>query len=380
MELLFSHPLSVVIDTLRTMFYENDALARWELGDLPISSVVWEGDLPPQDAPPWVCLSEPGTPMVIRRYSGRSRTCDVISRNGRWLLESCLVSRNEKAPLYDFHLGGELALGDVQPGWCIVYAGHELWFPQRVLRVDVISDDVQRVWTLGDASTRDVWGSSEQRADWDNGIVNDWAYDEITWPQWSEGPWWPLKSEPLSENVRRFVLHKFDIAVECPDCGKFGQPIIYGLVLDPPSHVAIGGCGITGDDPDYVCECGCRWSITDQGRIHKPGEIDFDFEFVIPGSGESVRVSLGNDPVVDELNYDIDDPEPYGSEALETLDQFGDDLLAGAGLSNWDEEWNERDEELSIRYLGRDRYAIQEEQADEQRVDEYRARWLETDD
>jgi len=159
MVLSCSHPLSVVIDTLRIMTDEIDPSARWTLRDLPISSVAWEGKLPPEDAPPWVCLSEPGTPVVLRRYSGSNRTCDVISRNGRWLLESCLVSRNDKNLSYDFHLGGEFAMGEVQPGWCIVYAGHDLWFPQRVLRVDVISDDLQRVWTLGDASTRNVWES-----------------------------------------------------------------------------------------------------------------------------------------------------------------------------------------------------------------------------
>lgn len=374
---LCSRPLSVVIDSLRTMFSEIEGSPRWELSDLPISSVSWDGDLPPHDAPPWVCLSEPGVPLVVRRYLGSSRTCDVISRDGRWLLESCLVSRNDKAPHYDFHLGGELALGEVQPGWCIVYAGHELWFPQRVLRVDLISDDLQRIWTLGDASTRDVWGTSGQLRRWDNGIVTDWAYDEISWPHWEDGPWWPLQSEPLSENVRRFVLDKFDLAVECPDCGKFGQPIIYGLVLDPPAHVAIGGCGVTFDDPDYVCECGCGWSVTDQGRIHKPSGIGF--KFVLPETGESVTISSANDQEVDELNYDLDDPDPYGTSALEVLDSYSDELLEGAGINNWDEERTDQETELRIRYWGRDRYAMEQDLATEAILDAQREAWLETD-
>jgi len=149
------------------------------------------------------------------------------------------------------------------------------------------------------------------------------------------------------------------------------------MVLDPPSYAAMGGCGITFDDPDYVCKCGCRWSVTDQGRIHKAGEIDFDFELTLPGSGDIGRVSSDTESELDELNYDLDDPEPFGESARETLDSYSHDLLAGAGLSDWGAEWTERDTELSIRYLGREKYALEQDLADESTNTE---QWLEPDE
>jgi hypothetical protein len=363
----------VVIDTFCLMSIESDGSQGWPSRDLPLSSVVWEGKLPPEDAPPWVCLAEPGAPVVVRRYLGSSRTCDVISEPGRWLLESCLVSRNEKELLSDFHIGGELALGDVQPGWCIVYAGHELWFPQRVLRVDHISETVQRVWTLGDASTRDVWGDLDSLRRWDNGIDNDWAYDEISWPHWEDGPWWPLQSEPLSENVRRFLLHKFDIAVECPNCGKFGQPIIYGMVLDPPPYAVMAGCGNGYESPEYGCKCGTKWSVTDQGRIENPR----DFDFVFLGSGEMVKISSRKEQETDELNYDLNDEYPFGEAAWETLDEMASDLLLSAGISDFVEEWTDKDEALRLRYWGKDRCDIQDQLDSESTNTE---QWLEPDE
>ena len=149
---------------------------------LPRSSVVWEGEFPSDDAPAWVCLSKPGAPMVIRCYQATSRTCDVISTHGRWLLESCLVPRRPVLP-DEIAEGWDLAVGDVEPGWSIVYAGHELWFPQRVLRVDVVSDDWQRVWTIGDDSTRHVWRST-RACDLDNGFVTGLSCDDRPVLRW----------------------------------------------------------------------------------------------------------------------------------------------------------------------------------------------------
>ena len=165
--------------------------------------------------------------------------------------------------------------------------------------------------------------------------------------------------------------------IECPDCGRFGQSIIYGLVLDPPAHVAIGGCGVTFDDPDYVCECGCGWSVTAQGRIHKPGGIGF--KFVLPETRESATISSTNNQEVDELNYDLDDPDPYGTSAWEVLDSYINELLEGAGINNWDEERTDQETELRIRYWGRDRYAMEQYLASEAIMDAQRDAWFEMD-
>lgn len=292
----------------------DDGDRPWRARRLPASSVARPEELPDEDAPPWVCLREPGARVVVRRYDATSRTCDAISPDGRWLLESCLVPRHPMFPNEIQH-GWDLAVGDVEPGWSIVYAGHELWFPQRVLRVENVDDDWQRVWTLGDQCSRDVWDSDWTYA-WDNGLATGWSYDDMGWPHWPDGPWWPLQSAPLSEDVRRFVLDTFRIAVDCPECGQFGRPIIFGLVLNPPSHVAVGGCCITGDDPDYVCDCGAGWSVTDQGAIHVPWDV----------SGLLWDPNGTTPP--EPFNYDIDDVHPYGEASEHFFQKLQAHLLA----------------------------------------------------
>lgn len=351
---------------------------------MPLSSVTWPGELPDKDAPPWACLSEPGTPVVLRRYDATSRTCDVVSSHGRWLLESSLIPRHPIGPS-EVQYGWDLAVGDVEPGWCIVYAGHELWFPQRVLRVETIDEDWQRVWTLGDQSTRDVWESDWTYA-WDNGLATGWSYDEMAWPHWPEGPWWPLQSSPLSDDARRFLLDRFDIAVECPECGKFGQPIVFGLVLSPPAHVAIGGCCITGDDPDYVCECGAGWTVTEEGTAHVPllwganeglhaareavGALEEPLEplSAVDESGEEIRPSIVEAEAAPEAgqlidapwrNYDIAECCPYGDES----EYFFQDVQAGL-LEEAGGAWKvpegggeeEFDADLYVHYWGQARY------------------------
>jgi len=274
------------------------------------SSVKWPGQLPPEDAPPWVCLERPRTPVVLRSYDFTSRTYDLISKHGRWILESALVPRTS-FNTDELHFGWGIAVGDVSPGWCIVYVGNELWFPQRVLRVDMLSPDWQRVWTLGDASTRDIWEEDEYRMR-DNGITSGWSLEDSVAPIWEGGPWFPLQSAPLSDNLRRFVLHKFGIAGECPECGEFGKPVLYGLPAGPPDpHVILGGCGITPSNGDYRCECGFEWSPDDQGHIRtwEPRFVDDDET---------------------QLNYDLNDPLPFGQEAADGFSDLQMDLLDAA--------------------------------------------------
>jgi len=274
------------------------------------SSVEWPGQLPPEDAPPWVCLSRPYTPVVIRSYDFSSRTYDVVSRHGRWILESALVPRTQTW-IDELHFGWDIAVGDVSPGLCIVYFGNELWFPQRVLRVDMLSPDWQRVWTLGDASTRDIWTEDENRLR-DNGIVGGWSLDDSADPLWEDGPWYPLQSAPLGQNARRFVLHSFNIPGECPECGLFGRPVQYGfpgVPLDP--HTVPGGCVTPLLAGMYRCECGFEWTPDEQGRI-TPAESD-------ERGGEEA-----------DLNYDIDEMYPFGEAAADRFMDLQTSLLDAA--------------------------------------------------
>lgn len=294
----------------------------WRGRRLPKSSVIWGDELPDEDAPPWVCLAEPGAPVVVRRYDATSRTCDSVSSHGRWLIESALVPRHAIVSSEIQH-GWDLAVGDVQPGWCIVYAGHQLWFPQRILRVDNISEEWQRVWTLGDVGMRDVW-DVEKEYEWDNGLATGWALDEMSWPFWQkEGPWWPLQSEPLSVNVRRFLLKKFGLAGECPECGQFGKRIVFGMIATPLGpHIVAGGCGVTWHDPEFICDQGHGWAVSDQGAIRET-EASF-LEFDLSKFHEKFGISPKELPVSDqpkvivtvpepaELNYNWDGVYPYG--------------------------------------------------------------------
>lgn len=290
---------------------------------LPPSSVTWSDELPHEDSPPWVCLSQPGAPVVIRSYDYKSRTCDIIAPHGRWLLESALVPRGSASP-DEIHFGWHVAVGDVEPGWTIVYMGNDLWFPQRVLRVDDVSEDWQRVWSLGDISTRNIWTSDRNELR-DNGFASGWSFDDSPIPRWVNGPWYPLQSEPLAENPRRFVLDKFGIAGECPQCGDFGKPLSLGYApgMLTNAHVIAGGCELPiGETPNYACECGYRWGIDDHGRILDPDSF-LDMQFA--------HEENPGDEHEGELNYDYFDRHPYGEQVeREFLDILSSFLWAAA--------------------------------------------------
>ncbi len=308
----------------------------------PPSSVKWPGELPDEDSPPWVCLSKPDTPVVMRSYVLDSRTCDVIADHGRWLLESAVVPRVPQWP-EDLLYGWDVAVGDVQPDWCIVYVGNELWFPQRVLRVDVLSETWQRVWSLGDVSTREVWFHDHRERD--IGLVTNWPYDEISWPRWDDGPWYPLQSEPLSDRTRRFVLGKFDIPADCPECGSFGKQIVYGLPgLSTPTYVKLGGCAVTpGLQPTFACDCGFEWSVGAQGNV-LPGGAAFEHDGVESG----------------DLNYDEDDASPYGEAVEWKFQDLQHALLQEAGerqsVPRDKYGYPDYTEELYVHFLGQFAY------------------------
>lgn len=302
-------------------------------------------EIPPLDAPPWACLSKPGVPVVIRRFDAKTRTCEPLGDHGRWLLESCIVARTPGAYISELHLGWELACGDVEPGWCIVYAGHRLWFPQRVVRVELLSEDWQRVWTISDAHERDVW-ETEEEYDWDNGFKTEWSFDEMGLPRWgtirNPGPWWPLQSEPLDPESRRFVLDAFGIAVECPKCGEFGKKILYGMAIDVPDYYIPAGCSVDLDPVTYGCECGFAWSVDQQGRAYDPSESPFGRDLAVDTLTDD-ELAAGEDDSDEEdegpLNYDFMSAEPYGPHTERCFRDLQDGI--------WEELGGERDEDGS---------------------------------
>jgi len=241
------------------------------------------------------------------------------------------VPRNDKTYTEEIHFAWDVPVGDVSPGWCIVYFGNALWFPQRVLRVDVISEDWQRVWTLGDALTRDIWHTEDgddaledEYESRDNGYTSGWSYDKKSEPVWEEGPFYPLQTEPLESNIRRFVLDKFNIAGECPKCDEFGKRIIYGLPSRPvASHFIVGGCtGLEGMDGKYGCDCGYRWSVDAQGRAAE--DMFADFTALLDGEVDAEHSEGG-------LNYDLwGDDYPYGEVAQRNFDDHCMNLLEHA--------------------------------------------------
>jgi hypothetical protein len=69
---------------------------------------------------------------------------------------------------------------------------------------------------------------------------------------------------------------------ECPVCHNEGLvPIMYGMPADDPSEdvragrYMIGGCCITGDDPNRECiDCGA--SVYADGRFERPSSEDWE--------------------------------------------------------------------------------------------------------
>lgn len=291
---------------------------------LPQSSVSFPVSVPPDEAPPWFCLSTTGTPVALRRYLSTSRRCDVVSKSGRWLLESCLIPRTLQFPEY-LHIGWDLAFGDVEPGWCIVYAGARLWFPQLILRVEDESEDWQRVWTLSDAITRHVWPDEFTYAI-DNGLAQDWGIDDIPDPMWEpDGPWWPLQREPLSPTVRRFVLDKFKLAVECPSCGGFGRPVSDDD-SESPHVVPRLGCPTGFWEADYMCDCGFAWDVGRQGHLSRTTSMPPRYENSAPlDSDELVEGAQGEPP--GELYYGDWEDAPFGADAEDYVADAQNSLL-----------------------------------------------------
>ncbi len=63
----------------------------------------------------------------------------------------------------------------------------------------------------------------------------------------------------------------------CPSCkAKAGVEIVYGypvgkaLDMEQRGEIALGGCCVTGDDPDRACNaCGYKWTAD---KKHKAGK------------------------------------------------------------------------------------------------------------
>ena len=55
----------------------------------------------------------------------------------------------------------------------------------------------------------------------------------------------------------------------CPACGSQGSRIQYGLPAGPPGPgVVLGGCIISPDNPDFLCEtCRASWRVSPDGRV-----------------------------------------------------------------------------------------------------------------
>ena len=318
----------------------------------PSRAEVHSLEVPPLDAPPWAFLSKPGVPVVIRRFDARTRTCEPLGDDGRWLLESCIVARTPTAYIHELHLGWELAYGDVEPGWCIVYAGHRLWFPQRVVRVELLSQDWQRVWAISDAHERDVW-ETEDEYDWDNGFKTQWSFDEMGLPRWGTmrdpGPWWPLQSEPLDPESRRFVLDAFGIAVECPKCSEFGKKFLYGMAIDVPDYYIPAGCSVDLDPVTYGCECGYAWSVDGQGRAYDPSQSPFGRHVSISELDGTEQSDQAEGP----LNYDFMSADPYGLEAEQAFQDLQDGLWRALGGTS-DSEGPLPNRDLDIHIYGYD--------------------------
>ncbi|CAN5679645.1 ADP-ribosylglycohydrolase family protein [soil metagenome] len=86
--------------------------------------------------------------------------------------------------------------------------------------------------------------------------------------------------------------------VRCPVCGAPGIPIEYGMLSSElfeaaeRGEVALGGCGVSNDNPAHECPCGHRWGA--YGDFDDGNEMDLEDESVDRAVGAVLGVQAGD--------------------------------------------------------------------------------------
>ena len=201
-----------------------------------------------EGAPVSWCLPAYGGRVVVRGYDTYRSDLAPMAGSSRWMVDCTFV------PLTAQVANGSGPHGTVFPGDCVIFFGGDserpeahLWYPQRVIHTETGRTGWQKVWAVRDTSE---------------------VPESLTERQSGALPRWMRTTKPLHGEDRRRALEMFWLNVDCPVCGARGRPIMYGMPPGPPGpHVAVGGCTVDADNPDYACHCGARWRVRRDGEV-----------------------------------------------------------------------------------------------------------------
>lgn len=110
----------------------------------------------------------------------------------------------------------------------------------------------------------------------------------------------------MPSNLRTFTMGK------CPNCGQKAKGILYGLVAgDPGDDYVLGGCCLSGGEPDYVC-IACDLEFGFGGRNYETS-FDLELEFTERETGEK-SAELRN---INLINLTVDELLSYAPWLIE---------------------------------------------------------------
>ncbi len=205
--------------------------------------------------PASICRESPASRLFMANYEQASCTYAgslgrSVSRRGRWGVESLRISVPNTRHPDDAVLprvGDVLAtLGEKFDGtqeqldFDDDYEGVRLWHPQRIIQVVPEGNRHLRVWLARD---------------------DDVANDNLTLDEIPERLASRIRGTTHVQQGDAQALHaRFQLNVFCDECGNRAKPIVYGMPgPDEPKYLALGGCIISADQPNYVCQCGEEW-------------------------------------------------------------------------------------------------------------------------
>jgi hypothetical protein len=199
----------------------------------------------PVDAPAFVTLGGPHTPMRAARYA--ERRTSAFELNTRWAIDTTEVGVNRGPPY---------STGDL-----VVFIGRRgriWWAPSPVIRVKDTRPGLVELTTLRDRSLEPCEPSHVNEF---NGDLADELLSHT--------------AELLPDALKRAVRDVWGLDVWCPRCSGIGNPILYGMPAGDPNELfdehghlrpwpagsyEVGGCALLIDDPGYACpRCATRW-------------------------------------------------------------------------------------------------------------------------
>lgn len=229
------------------------------MDEIPVDVNEWI-EQPPETAPPWWCLTGPGSRIVVRDYELHSTKWVPILGSERWSVLSTSVPMSAEAAEA---CGGDL--GPIYPGDCVIFRARELhdeWgpiLPVRVLHVPEPVDGWCSVLSLYDNNL-------------DRRFIDSPEYDEYNFSVWSVRDRVSYFG-PLRGDKRREILNNIHLAVECPVCGDMGRVLLdESTAASLAPHAGVNALVLPAASHAYDCPtCGSIWAVGASGAVIRMG-------------------------------------------------------------------------------------------------------------